>query len=413
MHAPPPPSHGNRRALDATNFFLADVRDGLGPYLAIYLVSVRGPTHGWNEATAGLVMTIAGIAGLLATTPAGILVDRIKAKRALLVIAALAVTLASVALPTVSGFTAVTVSQSIAAVAGAVFAPGIAAITLGIVGPRMFTRRVGRNEAYNHAGNAVSAALAGLLAWKLGPVVVFWLMGALAAFSIAAILRIDPRAIDHDVARGCPDGEEDKAADTSFLGTLRHSPALAVFAGSAFLFHLANAAMLPSVGQALAKSVGSGQATSLVAACIVGAQLVMVPTAIVVGRYADAWGHKPIMLFGFGVLVARGILYTLSDAPLWLLGVQLLDGIGAGIFGALFPVVIAAIMRGTGRFNAAQGVAATIQGLGGALSTTVAGGIIVWAGYTPAFLTLAAIGAAAFILYWLAMPETAHAPARR
>ncbi|KQM24734.1 MULTISPECIES: hypothetical protein [unclassified Sphingomonas] len=64
------------------NAFLADVRDGLGPYLAIYLVSVRGPTHGWDEATVGIVMTIASIAGLLVTTPAGALVDRIKAKRA-------------------------------------------------------------------------------------------------------------------------------------------------------------------------------------------------------------------------------------------------------------------------------------------------------------------------------------------
>jgi len=27
------------RALDAANFFLADVRDGLGPYLAVYLLT--------------------------------------------------------------------------------------------------------------------------------------------------------------------------------------------------------------------------------------------------------------------------------------------------------------------------------------------------------------------------------------
>ena len=197
----------NGRALDAMNLFLADVRDGLGPYLAIYLVAVRGPTHGWNEATAGLVMTIAGIAGLLATTPAGALIDRVHAKRAVLVTAAVLVTLASVSLPFVGGFAAVTATQSLAAVAAAVFAPGIAAVSLGVVGPRAFTRRVGRNEAFNHAGNAVAAALAGLLAWKFGPVVVFWLMGGLAALSIAAILRLDGTAIDHAAARGCGDGK--------------------------------------------------------------------------------------------------------------------------------------------------------------------------------------------------------------
>ncbi len=408
----PDPAHGrNARALDAMNAFLADVRDGLGPYLAIYLVSVRGPTHGWDEATAGMVMTIAGIAGLLATTPAGALVDRIRAKRALLVVAALLVTIASISLPIVSGFFMVSATQSVAAVAGAVFAPGIAAISLGIVGPKAFTRRVGRNEAFNHAGNAVAAALAGLLAWKFGPVVVFYLMGILAACSIAAILWVDGDAIDHDVARGCegkPDARDESCDPApSLVRTLTGNPALAIFAGAAFLFHLANAAMLPAVGQLLGREVGAGQATSLVAACIVGAQLVMVPVAIVVGRHADRWGHRPILLVGMAVLVARGILYTVADAPAWLLGVQLLDGIGAGIFGALLPVVVAAIMRGTGRFNAAQGAVATVQGLGGALSTTLAGVMIVRGGYDAAFLLLAAIAAVGFGLLWWKMPETA------
>ena len=410
MPPPPDPAHGrNARALDAMNAFLADVRDGLGPYLAIYLVSVRGPTHGWDEATAGMVMTIAGIAGLLATTPAGALVDRVRAKRALLVVAALLVTLASISLPIVSGFFAVAATQSVAAVAGAVFAPGIAAISLGIVGPKAFTRRVGRNEAFNHAGNAVAAALAGLLAWKFGPVVVFYLMGILAACSIAAILWVDGDAIDHDVARGCEGKPDESCAPTpSLLATLTGNPALAIFAGAAFLFHLANAAMLPAVGQLLGREVGAGQATSLVAACIVGAQLVMVPVAIVVGRNADRWGHRPILLAGMAVLVVRGVLYTFADAPAWLLGVQLLDGIGAGIFGALLPVVVAAIMRGTGRFNAAQGAVATVQGLGGALSTTLAGVMIVRGGYDAAFLLLAAIAAVGFALLWWKMPETAE-----
>ncbi|MEP9400801.1 MFS transporter [Sphingomonas silueang] len=413
LHPPRPrPDRRNGRALDAMNAFLADVRDGLGPYLAIYLVSVRGPSHGWTEATAGMVMTIAGIAGLLATTPAGALVDRVRAKRAILVVAALVVTLASISLPIVSGFTMVAITQSLAAVAGAVFAPGIAAITLGIVGPRAFTRRVGRNEAFNHAGNAVAAALAGVLAWKFGPQVVFYLMAGLAVCSVGAILMVDGDAIDHDVARGCEGREDDPdescAPAPSLWRTLTGTPALAIVAAVAFLFHLANAAMLPSVGQLLGREVGAAQATSLVAACIVGAQLVMVPVAIVVGRNADRWGHRPILLVGTAVLVLRGVLYTFADAPAWLLFVQLLDGIGAGIFGALLPVVIAAIMRGSGRFNAAQGAVATVQGLGGALSTTLAGVMIVRGGYDAAFLLLAGIAALALGLLWWKMPETAR-----
>ncbi len=409
-HHDPATGGRNGRALDAMNLFLADVRDGLGPYLAIYLVSVRGPDHGWTPATAGMVMTAAGIAGLLATTPAGALIDRIHAKRAVLVAAALIVTLASVSLPFVSGFAAVAATQSLAAIAAAAFAPGIAAISLGIVGPRAFTRRVGRNEAFNHAGNAVAAALAGILAWSFGPVVVFWLMGGLAALSILAILSVDGKAIDHAAARGCGDGDADAAAAPpgSLRQVLTGTPALGTFALACFLFHLANAAMLPSVGQLLAREVGSGRATSLMAACIVGAQLVMVPVAVLVGRNADRWGHKRLLLVGLAVLALRGLLYPISDAPAWLLFVQLLDGVGAGIFGALLPVVVAAIMRGTGRFNVAQGAVATVQGLGGALSTTLAGAIIVWGGYGTAFVALAVVAVAGFLLILWRIPETAQ-----
>jgi hypothetical protein len=83
-----------------------------------------------------------------------------------------------------------------------------------------------------------------------------------------------------------------------------------------------------------------------------------------------------------------------------------LDGIGAGIFGALFPIVIADLTRGTGRFNVAQGAVATVQGLGATLSATVAGVIIVNEGYTVAFWTLAAVAGVGFLLYARLMPET-------
>jgi MFS family permease len=400
------------RTLDALNFFLADVRDGLGPYLAIYLIAVRGPAHGWNEATVGVVLTIAGIVGLLSQTPAGVLIDRTRNKPHIIMIAALLVTASSVSLPLVSGYTMVAITQSVAAAAGAVFAPAISAVTLGLVGPKLFAQRVGRNEAFNHAGNAVSAALAGVLAWSFGPVVVFWLMAALTVASVAVAMRIRNGDIDNAVARGLdcePDGDGDGDGDCEQPGAWRcliQNQPLLVFAVVAFTFHLANAAMLTSVGQLLAKTVGKDQATSLTAACIVAAQLVMVPVAIVVGRHAEAWGTKPIFLVAFGFLALRGALYTLSSDPWWLVGVQALDGIGAGIFGALFPVVIADLTRGSGRFNVSQGAVATAQGLGAALSATLAGSIIVAAGYSAGFLTLAAIAAAGFVLYLVAMPET-------
>ncbi len=392
------------RPLDAINFFLADVRDGLGPYLAIYLLSVQN----WNAASIGIVMSVAAVAGIVAQTPAGLLIDKTTAKRALVIAAAVVVTIGSVVLPLNTNFTFVAITQALTGIAGAIFAPAIAAITLGVVGPKAFAKRVGRNEAFNHAGNATAATLAGVSAYFFGPIVVFWLMAAMALASIFATLALPEKSIDHKVARGLADdhddGKDDPNRASGFQVLLTDRPML-VFAAATVLFHFANAAMLPLVGQKLAL-VNADLGTTLMSVCIVAAQLVMVPVAMLVGAKADIWGRKPIFAVALAVLALRGVLYPFSDNPYWLVGVQLLDGVGAGIFGALFPLVVADLTRGTGHFNVSQGAIATAAGLGGALSTSVAGLIVVGAGYSAAFLFLAAISAIGLVMFIVLMPET-------
>ena len=388
-------------SLDALNFFLADVRDGLGPYLAIYLLTVQK----WDEATIGIVMSVAGIATIAAQTPAGALIDRVRAKRALVIGAALLVTVASLALPLVPSFWAVAGLQAVSGVAAAVFPPAIAAITLGILGPKMFAARIGRNEAFNHAGNATAAAVAAGTAYLFGPIAVFWLMAAMALLSIVSALAVPAELIDHDRARGLNEDGKVAGEQPSGLSVLVTCPPLLVFAASTTLFHFANAAMLPLVGQKLALA-NPELATTLMAACIVAAQLVMVPVAAIVGSRADVWGRKPIFLVGLAVLAARGLLYPVRDHTAWLVGVQLLVGIGAGIFGALFPLVVADLMEGTGRYNVAQGAVGAAQGLGAALSAAAAGIIVVRFGYGAAFVSLAATAGAGFVIAAIFLPET-------
>jgi predicted MFS family arabinose efflux permease len=394
----------NNRSLDGLNFFLADVRDGLGPYLAIYLLAV----HKWDPASIGLVMTLAGIAALVTQTPAGALIDRTRSKRLVVIVAALLVTAGCLVLPFIHSFTWVLVTQALSAIAGSVFAPAIAAISLGITGPKAFTRRTGRNETWNHAGNACAALLAGGFSWLFGPIAVFYLMAFMALASIVAVALVDASAIDHDVARGFnPDHEQSHEQPSGLALLLSHRPLL-TFAICCGLFHLANAAMLPLVSQKLSQ-IDVHLATPLTSACIVAAQLVMVPVAWLVGAKADDWGRKPLLLAGFIILPLRGVLYVLSDNPYWLVGVQLLDGIGAGAFGALLPLVVKDLTQGTGRFNVSLGAISTVFGLGAALSNGLAGWVVEAAGYSAAFLTLAAIAAAAFLLLWLAVPETLSA----
>jgi MFS family permease len=388
-------------ALDLSNFFLADVRDGLGPYLSIYLLL----THHWDQASIGFVMGIGGIAAIAAQTPVGALVDRTSAKRALIVAGALTVTVGTLAMPLLPHFVAISALQALTGIAGSVFAPALAAITLGVVGARRFARRIGRNESFNHAGNATAGAITGGLAYGFGPVVVFWVLAAMAALSVAATLWIPGEAIDHDRARGMDHTPGDAHPRPSGFAALFHDRRLVIFGAAMAAFHLANAAMLPLVGQVLAlqnKDVG----TALMATCVVAAQVVMVPMAYLAGTKADSWGRKRIFLIGFAFLTARGFLYTLSDNPYWLVGVQVLDGVGAGIFGALFPLVVQDLTHGTGRFNVSLGALTAVWGVGAAVSNILAGWIVVVAGYHAAFISLGIIAAAGLVLYAVAMPET-------
>lgn len=403
--APPLDSRFTRRAergLDGLNFFLADVRDGLGPYLAIYLLAV----HHWEPASIGAVMTVSAVVGLLTQTPAGALMDRIDAKRGAVAVAAALVTCSCLLLPWMDSFTLVALTQALSAVAGTIIAPAIAAISLGVSGPHAFAHRMGRNETFNHAGNAVAAVLAGGLAYVWGPVVVFHLMAALTVASLVAVRAIPARAIDNDRARGL-DVVDNAGHRPAPLRLLLGDTRLLVLAACCALFHLANAAMLPLVSQKLALS-NPALATTMTAGCIVAAQVVMIPVAWLVGARADTWGRRPLLLAGFLILPVRAALYPMSDAPAWLLGVQLLDGIGAGIFGALLPVIISDLTEATGRFNITLGAVSTVFGAGAAFSPGLAGLVVQFAGYDAAFLALAAVAVMAFLLA-LCVPETAPA----
>jgi MFS family permease len=387
--------------LDWLNFFVADVKDGLGPFLAVYLVS----SEHWEPGQVGIVMAVAGTITVLARVPMGWLIDCSTRKRGLIVAAAIVVAVCSVLITLFPGFWPVVMAQTVIGVAEAVFPPAIAAISLGLVGHHAFAQQVGRNEAFNHAGNVATAFVAGIAGWAIAQGAVLWLIALAAAFTVMAVLRIDGKAIDHRLARGLAGHQQDSALDLRELFTCKP---LLIFGASVTLFHFANAAMLPLLGEKLAES-RPGAESLVIAACIITAQIVMVPVALLVGRKADSWGRKPIFLAGFVVLPIRGVLYTLSQDPYYLVSIQILDGIGAGIFGALFYLVIADLTRGTGRYNIAQGAASACWGLGAALSNLTAGFIVEQASYNAAFLFLACVALMAFLLFWFAMPETCPA----
>jgi MFS family permease len=393
------PSTTSRRALDALNVFLADVRDGMGPFLGTFLRE----KHHWDAGEVGIALAASQIGTVLAQTPAGALIDGIRWKRLAVAIAAAVVAAGCVVIYLVPTLAVVVAAQTAIGAAAAIFPPAVAALTLGLVGRSAMARRTGRNEAFNHGGNVVAAAFAGGSAYLLGYGALFFLVAGMAAASASAALLIREADIDHDLARGADDGGgSQQAVGIAELCTDRR---IAIFATSVVLFHFANAAMLPLVGQKSSDGLKEGAAV-LMSACIIAAQVVMVPVALAASRLAVSWGRKPVFLIGFAVLPVRGLLYCLSVNPFYLVGVQLLDGIGAGIFGVVSVLVVADLTKGTGRFNLTQGALAAATGIGAGLSNLLAGFVVKAAGFDAGFITLAAIAAAAATFYALAMPET-------
>ena len=391
-------------SLDAVNVLLADVRGALGPYLNVFLVTQR---H-WSQTEVGWVTTVSGLLGLAAQTPVGAMIDDTRRKRGAVVLALAALAGGAITIFAAPVFWPVLIANSIIAAAGDVFGPAVAAVTLGLYARSQLARRFGRNAAFDHAGNVAIAIAAGAVGYLFSQRAVFLLIPAFALLAAGAVLSIPGRAIDEDRARGLEDGADraEGGRGPSGIAALLRCQPLVVFGLCAMLFHFANASLLPLVGQRLAHSHPS-LATAMMSSCIVAAQLIMLPVALFVGRTADRLGRKPILLLGFAVLPVRAVLYTLSDSAPWLIAVQLLDGVGAGIFGAITPLVIADLMRGTGRFNLAQGAVATAQGVGASLSGLAAGIIVDHFGYSAAFLSSGITACAALITLLAAMPETA------
>jgi MFS family permease len=169
--------------------------------------------------------------------------------------------------------------------------------------------------------------------------------------------------------------------------------------------------MLPLMGGILTMR-SSEWASTLIGACIVVPQLVVAVFAPWVGRLADSWGRRPLLLVCFAALALRGILFAMLMDPYLVVAVQVLDGVCAAVLGVTLPLVVADITRGTGRFNLGLGIVGSAVGIGAALSTTLAGYAIDHFGRSVAFFGLASVAVCGLALLWLLLPET-RLPAKR
>ena len=373
------------------------MQTGFGPFVSVYLTA-----QGWTQVDIGLVLTARGLAGLALQMPGGAIVDAARSERAVAALAMIAISASALIIALWPMFPAVLGAQILHAAGSSVVSPALAAISLGLVGYAASGERFGRYARFAANGNGLAAAGMGAVGYFWSNQAVFLVTAALIFPTLIALSQIRSDEIDPVRAHG---GSVQGPSEAAAFATLMTNRPLLTFAACVTVFQLANAAMLPLMASIVTMR-SSAWATTLVAAAIVVPQLVVAAFSPSVGRWAQRWGRRPILLIGLAALPIRGLLFMVVVDPRLLVAVQLLDGICAAVFGVLVPLTIADITRGTGRFNLAQGIVGSGIGIGASLSTTLAGWMSDRLGSSVAFLGLACIGGAGLVLAALLMPET-------
>lgn len=381
------------QALCLVNFFLADVRDGLGPFLGIFLTE-----HQWGADNIGWVMTAGGVAGLVATLPAGLLTDMTRYKRGILLAGSLVITLATLLLWYFPDAGIAVFSQVATGLAAACIPPVLTGITLGLTGHAGFARQMGRNEAFNHGGNMTAAVIAGLAVWYWGTGAVFILMTAMALFAALAVLAIRSADIDDNAARGL--GKEDAAPEIPRLSLIVRQPALLILGVTLLLFHLSNAALLPMLSMRVAASHSSTLPAGVYAAAtVVISQCVMIPVALFAASRANKQGYLLLITAALLILPVRAAVASAFSGSFSMIPVQIMDGVAAGLLGVAVPGYVVQILEGSGHINAGQGLIMLLQGGGAALSPALAGNIAAKYSFGIAFGVLGLIALSALFVW--------------
>ncbi|MGL5167031.1 MAG: MFS transporter [Afipia sp.] len=393
------PSRQSLRGLDWFIFFLADVQTGFGPFVAVYLT-----TQKWTQVEIGLVLSVGGIVALIGQMPGGAIVDAARSARKAAGFALATIAISALGYAALPIFPVVMTAATLHAAASCVLGPAIAAISLGLVGPLAIGERLGRNARCASLGNGVAAAVMGACGYYLSSRSVFLVTFVLAIPTLIALSRIREREIISEHAVGAKFKEAPVAKTASIRQLVRQRPLL-IFAGSVLLLQLANAAMLPLMA-GVVTTRSSQWAPVLIAACIIVPQAIVALTSPSVGRIAQKFGRRPLLLLGFAALAIRGVLFATVTDPYLLVAVQVFDGITAAVFAVMIPLIVADIAFGSGHFNLAQGIVGTATGIGASLSTVLAGYAADQFGSSVAFLGLAAVAAVGLVMIWTIMPET-------
>ena len=403
-----PVSARSRRGLDWMNFFIADVQTGFGSFVAFYLAQLN-----WSPAQIGVALSVGGIAGMLSQIPGGALADAVTWKRGLVATGIVMTAIAALILALAPDLISVFAAQVLQGATAGVITPAIGAISLGLVGRSAMSVRTGRNYRYSAAGHALTGALMGLAGAYIAKSAIFISAAALCVPALIALKFINSNEIDYARARNARGGSapRDKQSrdkpgvSTASILALAKNRELVLFTAAIVLFQLADASMLPMMGENLA-TTRDEHAAIWMSGLIVVPQIVVAIAAPWVGFHSEKRGRRPLLLLGFALEPVRGLVLAVSSAyPALVLG-QILSGMTGAVIGVLTVIVVADLTVGTGRFNLATGTLGALSGIAASLSTSGTGFIFRALGSHLGYVPLAAVAALATFTLWLFLNET-------
>ena len=383
-------------------FFLSDVEYGVGPFLSVYLKSML---H-WDAEKIGMAIATVSIVAIFCQLPSGYLVDIIKPKRFLIFLSCSLIITGCLILRKFETLIPIIIAQIFMGVAITLTAPTIASITMGMFKRERFPKRTSINELFNHSGNVITALTMGLLSKWLGYPWILYTVIIFSVVSMSLLTLINPKEIDYRAARELPTFSESgkNGNPISVIQLLKIRP-LIIFGISILLLHFSNASQLILAAQVFELKNPQG-GSMFMAGGIIIAQLVMAITAYGLGFIINWVGRKPLFLIAFIILPIRAMLYTLTYKMPFLLAIQILDGICAGIFGVVLLVTVSDIAAGTGRFNLAIGLMSLCISIGAGFSNLIGGLIARTLGFNGAFVMLATVASIGAVFFALFMPET-------
>jgi MFS family permease len=389
--------------LDGINFLVAAMQGGFGVFVTVYLVG-----NHWAPQNIGFALTLSTMCSLVSQVPAGAFIDHLRDKRRAVRLGVIGVGIAALLLALTPAKSAVYLAQAVQGLASSLIAPGIAAITLASVGRAAFSQRVGRNARFASIGSGLTAGVMGLAASYFEPVSIFWLAAALTVPALLSLSMIEPEPTEASAGDG-DGGEEpgpkDGALTWDSVKRLFLDRRLLIFALCIVLF-FASGAALPQGVAARVTRTHPELATLIVAATILLPQAIVALISPWIGRTAEHFGRRPMLLLGWGLLPLQAALYAILPGPYALVICQVLSGVSGAAFGVMMTVVANDLTHDSGRFNLTLGALGVAISVGASLSTSFAGIVAAAFGGEIAYFGLASMGFCGLLLLWFGMPET-------